>query len=73
MLVKSENPDAIITALPDMLDVTTLTRTLAFIKTTFKGQEPVEVLLKQPEAVMNMLGESEIEDSAEYGELSTKD
>ena len=36
-------------------------------------QDPVQVLQKQPQDVLNVLGEGEIEDSAEYGELSTKD
>ena len=65
--------DAIIESTPDFADPRTLAAGLVQIAATFKGRTPVEVLAGQPGVLHGMGAEADITDSAEYGELSTKD
>ncbi len=37
------------------------------------GKEPLQLLMQRPDLLANIGGESSISDSAEYGELSTRD
>jgi hypothetical protein len=73
LLTTARDAGAIVTALPDMLDPACLVRTLVYVRSAFGGQDPVAILQRQLASVNNMMWESEIEDSAEYGELSKND
>ncbi|KAL6745766.1 hypothetical protein V8C86DRAFT_2967544 [Haematococcus lacustris] len=64
--------DALIEAEPELSNPTNLSRSLNYISTAFAGQDPVQVLARQPD-VLRHQGEGSIQDSAEYGEISTKD
>lgn len=37
------------------------------------GQDPLDVIARNPNVLKSLGGEGDMEDSAEYGELSTKD
>jgi len=67
------DPDAIIEAVPDLVHPPTLSRSLATLRASFPASDPLEILQKSPEVLYNLGGEADIGDSAEYGELSTKD
>lgn len=66
-------PDAIVEAVPDLVDPVALAKALATIKAAMPGKNPLEVLQKTPSIMYSLGGEADIGDSAEYGELSTKD
>eukprot|EP00879_Flechtneria_rotunda_P022673 GHRR01023945.1.p1 GENE.GHRR01023945.1~~GHRR01023945.1.p1 ORF type:complete len:132 (+),score=40.84 GHRR01023945.1:354-749(+) len=72
LLAKANNVDAIIEAVPELSDPTTLSRSLAFLASSFAGKDPVQLLQENPQILLN-LGESNMEDNAEYGEMTTKD
>ncbi|KAF8056727.1 hypothetical protein HT031_006225 [Scenedesmus sp. PABB004] len=72
LLSAAESVDEIIQAVPELTDPATLSRSLSFLSTSFPGQDPVALLQENPGILLN-LGESNVEDSAEYGELTTKD
>lgn len=73
LLSSAKNPDAIIQAVPDMSDPLTLSRSLAQLAAMYPKQSAVAMLEQNPAVIKNLGGESDMEDSAEYGELSTKD
>lgn len=66
-------PDAIVEAVPDLVDPAALAKALSTIKAAMPGKNPLEVLQKSPSILYSLGGEADIIDSAEYGELSTKD
>eukprot|EP00775_Hariotina_reticulata_P013621 gene13621-13747_t len=66
MLSKATDVDAIIQAVPELSDPATLNRSLAFLAGSFAGQDPVVLLQENPKILLN-LGESNMEDHAEYG------
>lgn len=72
LLANAPEPDAIIEALPDAIDPISLARSLAYLGSAFAGQDPVLVLQRNPD-VVNNLGETTVEMTADYGELTTKD
>lgn len=72
LLGRAEDPDAIIQSLPELMDPTSLSRALGYLQQQFPDQDPVHLLQKNPNLLLNLV-ESDVEDSAEYGELSTKD
>jgi len=71
MLAAAECPDTIIEAVPELSDANTLARSLAYLRGSFPSQDPVVLLEENPRLLLN-LGESNMEDSAEYGEMTTK-
>lgn len=72
LLSAAKDIDAIIQAVPELIDPATLSRSLAFLASSFRGKDPVALLQENPQILLN-LGESNVEDSAEYGEMTTKD
>jgi hypothetical protein len=72
VLSKAKDIDAIIQAVPELMDATALVRSLAFLQSSFPDHDPVELLQENPLILLN-LGESNMEDNAEYGEMTTKD
>uniref|UniRef100_A0A7S3RAX0 Uncharacterized protein n=1 Tax=Dunaliella tertiolecta TaxID=3047 RepID=A0A7S3RAX0_DUNTE len=72
MLSTVEGAESLVDAIPSFMDPRNLERAVAEIQASFPGNMPLELLLRHPD-ILNNLGESSIEDSAEYGELSTKD
>lgn len=72
LLSRAKDADAIIQAVPELADATALVRSLAFLRSSFPNTDPVELLQENPTLLLN-LGESNVEDSAEYGEMTTKD
>ena len=72
LLSKAKDIDAIIQAVPELMDATALSRSLAFLQSSFPDHDPVELLQENPRLLLN-LGESNMEDNAEYGEMTTKD
>lgn len=72
LLSAAKDIDAIIQAVPELIDPTTLSRSLSFLASSFRGKDPVSLLQENPQILLN-LGESNVEDSAEYGEMTTKD
>lgn len=62
----------VLEGLPELLDAVALTRALHSLTQRFPGQEPLALLASNPGLLLQQ-GESDMEDSAEYGELSTKD
>jgi hypothetical protein len=66
MLSKATDVDGIIQAVPELSDPATLNRSLAFLAASFAGQDPVALLQENPRILLN-LGESNMEDHAEYG------
>lgn len=72
LLSRADNIDAIIQAVPELSDPATLSRSLGYLASYFPGQDPVALLQENPTILLN-LGESNVEDSAEYGEMTTKD
>jgi hypothetical protein len=75
LLASATNAGAVVTALPDLLDPACLVRTLVYVASALGGKDqpvdPVAFLQSNPEAVKSMMGDSEMEDSAEYGGLGT--
>eukprot|EP00878_Enallax_costatus_P002408 GHUV01002584.1.p1 GENE.GHUV01002584.1~~GHUV01002584.1.p1 ORF type:complete len:273 (+),score=66.45 GHUV01002584.1:493-1311(+) len=72
LLSRADNIDTIIQSVPELSDPATLSRSLGYLASYFPGQDPVALLQENPTILLN-LGESNIEDSAEYGEMTTKD
>ncbi|KAG1672362.1 hypothetical protein FOA52_010980 [Chlamydomonas sp. UWO 241] len=65
--------DSIMEAAPDCATPEGLARALSALKAAMPSADPLEVLAKTPDVLYSLGGEGNIEDSAEYGELSTKD
>lgn len=72
LLSKAEDIDAIIQAVPELSDPVSLSRSLSFLASSFPHKDPVLLLQENPQILLN-LAESNMEDSAEYGEMTTKD
>lgn len=72
LLFKAEDIDAIIQAVPELSDPVALSRSLAFLASSFPNKDPVLLLQENPQILLN-LAESNMEDHAEYGEMTTKD
>ncbi|MEW5304408.1 MAG: hypothetical protein WDW38_011200 [Sanguina aurantia] len=72
MLKGASDPSAIIQSCPDLATPATLSRCLAHIQSTHLGKNPVEVLERYPDVLRDM-GESRVELTAEYGEMTTRD
>jgi hypothetical protein len=72
LLQRAKNVDAIMEAVPELTDAITLGRSLAWLKASFPEHDPVELLEENPKLLLNQ-GESNMEDFAEYGEMTTKD
>lgn len=66
LLSKAADVDAIIQAVPELSDPRALSRSLAFLASSFPGQDPVLLLQENPQLLLN-LSESNMEDSAEVG------
>lgn len=66
LLSKAEDVDAIIQAVPELSDPRALSRSLAFLASSFPGKDPVLLLQENPQLLLN-LSESNMEDSAEVG------
>jgi hypothetical protein len=66
--------DAVIEAAPELMDPLELSRALAFVRASFPssaGRHPAALVAENPALLLN-LGESNVEDSAEYGEITTR-
>lgn len=72
LLAGAKDVCAIIEAVPELMDATQLSRSLAWLRGAFPSQNPIELLQENP-LILKNIGESNVEDSAEYGEMTTKD
>jgi hypothetical protein len=65
--------DAVIEAAPELMDPLELSRALAFVRTAFpaSARHPAALLAENPRLLLN-LAESDMDDSAEYGEITTR-
>lgn len=70
LLSRADNIDTIIQAVPELSDPATLSRSLGYLASYFRGQDPVALLQENPTILLN-LGESNVEDSAEVGSSSS--
>jgi len=69
LLFKAEDIDAIIQAVPELSDPVALSRSLAFLASSFPNKDPVLLLQENPQILLN-LAESNMEDHAEVGGAS---
>ncbi|GAX73488.1 hypothetical protein CEUSTIGMA_g940.t1 [Chlamydomonas eustigma] len=67
------NPDAVVEAVPELVDPVTLARAISSLRAAMPTQDPLQILDANPEVLLSLGSEADIKDSAEYGELSTKD
>jgi hypothetical protein len=72
LLAGAPDVDAVIQAVPELAEPAALSRSLAYLAGAFPGKSPVLLLCENPRLLLN-LGESDVGDSAEYGEMTTKD
>ncbi|GBG00538.1 hypothetical protein Rsub_13241 [Raphidocelis subcapitata] len=72
LLTGAKDVCAIVEAVPELIDATQLTRSLAWLRSAFPTLDAVELLQENP-LILRNIGESNAEDSAEYGEMTTKD
>lgn len=64
--------DAVIEAAPELMDPLELSRALAFVRASFPSSTHPAALVAENPALLLNLGESNVEDSAEYGEITTR-
>ncbi|KAG1667847.1 hypothetical protein FOA52_011035 [Chlamydomonas sp. UWO 241] len=65
------DPGAIVGAVPQLLEPGALSRALGAIKAAMPTQDPLQVLQATPHVLHSLGGEGDVEDSAEYGEITT--
>ena len=68
-----EAVDAVVEAAPELMDPLELSRALAFVRERFRSSadNPAALLAENPRLLLN-LAESDVDDSAEYGEITTR-
>jgi hypothetical protein len=73
VLSSLSNADTVIEAVPELVDPVILARAISSLRAAMPSQDPFKVLDANPEVLLSLGSEADIKDSAEYGELSTKD
>ncbi|KAI8472456.1 MAG: hypothetical protein J3K34DRAFT_519785 [Monoraphidium minutum] len=72
LLASAKDVCAIVQAVPELTDPIQLGRSLVWLRAAFPGQDTIAMLQENP-LILRNIGESNVEDSAEYGEMTTKD
>lgn len=65
--------DEVVACAPELMDPQELSRALAFVRASFPSSQehPAALLAQNPKLLLN-LAESDVDDSAEYGEITTR-
>lgn len=72
MLSGAPDVDAIVEAVPELSEAPQLAKSLSWLRSAFPGQDAVALLQENP-LILKNIGESNVEDSAEYGEMTTSE